>query len=73
MKKLSDLVGEAALSLSDNLKFEYKFAVDQNYQDVNYSNFNSNLIFGNFNMNFDYIEENKHIGNQEYFKNKNKL
>ena len=69
-EKLSDLVGEASLDLNEKFKINYKFALDQNYQDLNYSNLNSNLKFGNFNMDFDYIEENKHIGDQEYFKTK---
>ncbi len=69
-EKLSDLVGDASLDLNEKFKINYKFALDQNYQDLNYSNLNSNLKFGNFNMDFDYIEENKHIGDQEYFKTK---
>ncbi len=69
-EKLSDLVGEANLDINEKFKINYKFALDQNYQDLNYSNINSNFKFGNFNMDFDYIEENKHIGNQEYFKTK---
>jgi LPS-assembly protein len=42
--------------------------LDQNYQEVNYSDFSSKIKLENLNIDFNYIEENKHIGDQEYFK-----
>ena len=42
---------------NDKFKINYKFALDQNYQDLNYSDLGSNLSFGNFDFNFNYIEE----------------
>ena len=56
--------------VNDKFKINYKFALDQNYQDLNYSDLGSNLSFGNFDINFNYIEESKHVGSQEYFKTK---
>ena len=38
-EKLSDLVGSADLKLSNNFKLEYEYALDQNYQDLNFSEF----------------------------------
>ena len=67
-EKLSDLVGDSSLIISDKFKINYKFALDQNYQDLNYSDLGSNLSFGNFDVKFNYIEESKHVGSQEYFK-----
>ena len=69
-EKLSDLVGESNFKLNENIKFGYQFALDQNYQEVNYSDFSSKIKLENLNIDFNYIEENKHIGNQEYFKSK---
>jgi LPS-assembly protein len=69
-EKLSDLVGESNFKLNENIKFGYQFALDQNYQEVNYSDFSSKIELENLNIDFNYIEENKHIGNQEYFKSK---
>ena len=69
-EKLSDLVGEGNFKLNENINFGYQFALDQNYQEVNYSDFSSKIELENLDINFNYIEENKHIGNQEYFKSK---
>ena len=35
---------------------------------LNYNDFGANLDFGNLGLDFNYIEENKHIGDQQYFK-----
>ena len=69
-EKLSDLVGETKYNLSDNFNITHNFAIDQNYQELNYNDFGSSIKFGNANINLNYIEESKHIGNQEYFKTK---
>ena len=37
---------------------------------MNYSDFGSTIDLGNLNIDFNYIEENKHIGDQQYFKTK---
>ena len=54
--------------LNENFKFDYQFALDQNYQDFNYNDFGTNIKFNNIDINFNYIQENKHIGDQEYLK-----
>ena len=69
-EKLSDLVGDSSFSINDKFKLNYRFNIDQNYQSLNYSDLGSNINFGNFDIDFNYIEESKHIGNQEYFKTK---
>ena len=55
------------MKLNDNIKLNYNFALDQNYKDFNYNEIGTKMNFGLINFNFDYLEE-KHIGNQEYFK-----
>ncbi len=69
-EKLSDLFGSASYSINKNLKFDYQFAVDQNYNEINYSDLNANLNLDNLKIDFNYIQEDKHVGNQEYFKTK---
>ena len=69
-EKLSDLVGESHYVINDNLKFNFNFALDQNYQELNYSDFGTKMNFGNLDIDFNYIDEDKHIGDKEYFKTK---
>ena len=69
-EKISDLVGESTYTLSDNLKLKYNFALDQNYKDFNYNEFGTSYNNGPFNIDFNYLSEDKHIGNQDYFKAK---
>ena len=69
-EKLSDLVGESSFKINDNFQLNYQFALDQNYEDLNYNDINANLSLGNLDIDFNYIEENKHIGDQKYFKTK---
>ena len=69
-EKLSDLVGNANYNLSENLNLTHKFSIDQNYKEINYNDFGSSFKFGNMGLDFNYIMEDKHIGNQEYFKTK---
>ena len=69
-EKLSDSVGNVKINVSENINFNYNFLLDQNYNDLNYSdlsvNYNNDLI--KFNIN--YISENKHIGDKSYIKSK---
>ena len=67
-EKLSDLVGSSSYNLSENFKLNYDFSIDQNYNDLNYSELGAKYNYGALNINFDYLYEDKHIGNQDYFK-----
>ncbi len=69
-EKLSDLVGAANLKINENINLNYNFSVDQNYSDLNYNEVESSFDFDPIKVNFSYLQEKKHIGNQEYFKTK---
>ena len=69
-EKLSDLTGSANLQLNKNFSLNYNFNLDQNYNDFNYNEIGTNLQYGNLNFDFNYLNENKHIGNQDYFQTK---
>ena len=45
-EKVSDLVGSTNYNLNDNFKFSYDFGVDQNYQDLNFSELGLNYNLG---------------------------
>ena len=66
-EKASDLVGSATVKLTNNFSLNYEFALDQNYQDLNFNEFGANMNFGPIDFDFNYLQEKKHIGNQEYF------
>ncbi len=69
-EKLSDLVGTSNYRINDNIELKYNFAIDQNYKDINYSELSANIKNNSIAFNFNYLQENKHIGNQDYFKTK---
>ena len=69
-EKTSDLVGSANIKLNNNFSLNYEFALDQNYQDLNFNEFGANLNFGPIDFDFNYLQEKKHIGNQDYFSTK---
>jgi len=67
-EKLSDLVGNTNIKINDSLNFNYNFALDQNYKDLNYNEVGFNVNLNPIKFDIDYLQEKKHIGNQEYFK-----
>ena len=66
--KLSDLVGTTKVEINENLDFNYDFALDQNYNDLNYNEIGFNYDAKPVKFDIDYLQEKKHIGDQEYFK-----
>jgi len=69
-EKMSDLVGSLNYDKNENFNINYKFALDQNYSDINYNEIGTSMNTGPFEINIDFLQEKKHIGNQEYLKSK---
>jgi LPS-assembly protein len=65
-EKVSDLVGTTNVKINDNVNFDYNFALDQNYKDLNYNEIGFNYETKPIKFNVNYLQERKHIGNQEY-------
>ena len=65
-QKMSDIVGNINYNFSEIGKIDYKFSVDHNYNDINYSEISTGLNFGKIQFNLDYLEENNHIGSEHY-------
>ncbi|OUW74236.1 MAG: hypothetical protein CBD76_00770 [Pelagibacteraceae bacterium TMED216] len=65
-QRFSDIVGNASFSPNENIKFNYNFSIDENLSDVNQNDFGIDYKFGNIGFNLSYLEEKKHIGNEEY-------
>ncbi len=67
-QRFSDVVGEANFKINQGLNFKYDFALDQNFEDINYSEVGLNYDLNNTKFNIGYLEEKDHRGNQEYIK-----
>ena len=65
-QKTSDLVGAINYNFSDIGKIQYKFALDHNFNDLNYNEISTNLNFGKIGFNVDYLEEQNHVGNENF-------
>jgi len=66
-EKSSDLVGSTEFKVNKNFSFDYNFNLDHNYKDLNYNEIGFNYDLEPIKFNIDYLQEKKHIGNQEYF------
>ncbi len=67
-QQFSDVVAHTDLKINENLELNYNFALDQNYQQFNYNELNTKILLNPVNLNFSYVQEKEHIGDQEYFK-----
>jgi len=69
----SDVVGDIALNLNNNLDIEYKFSYDRDLDHSNYDSIGTNFKINNFVTSFDYVAESKELGNTEAIKNNTKI
>ena len=67
-EKLSDLVGSAKFNFNESMSLNYNFNVDQNYSDINYNEIGASLINDAVKFDINFLQEKKHIGDQEYLK-----
>ena len=65
-QKMSDVVGEINYNFSAIGEIKYKFSLDHNMNDLNYNEVSTTLNFGKVAFNIDYLEEQNHIGNENY-------
>ena len=63
---MSDVVGEINYNFSEIGQINYKFALDHNFNDLNYNEVSTNLNFGKVGFNLNYLEEQNHIGQENY-------
>ncbi len=69
-EKLSDVIGSTNLEINEKLKFNYNFALDQNYNQLNYNEIGTTIDLNPIKFNFNYLREMEHIGDQEYISTK---
>ena len=61
-KKNSNLFGSINYHLSENIKFDYNFSLDNNYSTFEYNDFNASFSLNNIITGFSFIEENGELG-----------
>ena len=66
-EKLSDVAGSASYEIGKNINLKYNFSLDQNYKQLNYDEIGTTFDFNPIKIDFNYLKESKHIGDQEYF------
>jgi LPS-assembly protein len=67
-QKMSDLVGTTKYNLNQKINLSYNFSVDHNYKDLNYNDLQANYNLEKVKFNLGYLQEKKHIGDQEFIK-----
>ena len=65
-QKMSDVVGEIKYNFSKIGAINYKFSLDHNLNDINYNEVSTSLNFGKVSFNLDYLEEQNHVGDENY-------
>ena len=65
-QKTSDLVGKIKYNFTQNNSLSYNFSLDHNFNQTNYDEISTTFKVNNLVANFDYIEENNFIGNNNY-------
>ena len=69
-EKMSDIIGETSLNLSDNIKITNSFLLDQNLENFNKNKIELGLVYPQTNFNISFLEESQHIGNTKYVETK---
>ena len=65
-EKTSELVGDINYNFNKFSKIEYKFSLDQNFNHLNYNEISGIFKINKLVTNFEYLEENRHIGDSHY-------
>ena len=65
-EKMSDIVGETTIRLSDNAKIKNNFNLDQNLEKFNRNQIALDLVYPKTNFNISFLEENQYIGNKKF-------
>ncbi len=68
-RKHSNIFGSIDRSFSDNLKFGYDFALDNDFNKFEYNSINAVFSLGNLKTNLSFIEEDGEIGDNNIFEN----
>lgn len=68
-KKTSNIFGSLSTNFSENLNLNYKFAVDNNLDEIKYNDIGATFSLNNFITTFNFIEEKDEMGDQNLIEN----
>ena len=68
-KKTSNLYGSIKNNFSENLSFDYKFAIDNDLNTFEYSDLGAKLTLNNFSTELNFIQENGEMGDNDILEN----
>ena len=68
-KKQSNIFGSITNNFSDKFKLNYKFAVDQNLNEIQYNDINATFSLNNFVTKFNFIKETDDMGDKNLIDN----
>ena len=69
IKKNSNVFGSISNNFSEHLSLNYKFAVDNNLNELQYNDINTTLSVNNFVTTFNFVKETDEMGDQNFLKN----
>ncbi len=67
--KGSDYIGSLILEPNKNLKFDYNFSMDSDFQSSNYNSFKTDISVNKFVTSFEFLQEDDEIGNESFLSN----
>ena len=65
----SNIVGEFNYLLSDHIKLDYDFSIDNDLNTLEYNSIDANFTFNNFSTNIIFLEENGKVGTSNFLTN----
>ena len=71
-RKTSNIVGQINYTLSEYLRFNYDFSIDNNLSTFEYNSIDATFMFNNFSSQFEFTEEDGLLGSTNVIKNTTK-
>ena len=67
--KGSDFIGSLVFEPNKNLKFDYNFSMDSDFESSNYNLFKTNISVNKFVTSFEFLQEDDEVGSESYLSN----
>ena len=67
--KGSDFIGSLIFEPNKNLKFDYNFSVDSDFESTNYNLFKTDISVNKFVTSFEFLQEDDEVGSESYLSN----